>query len=66
LKIPPAVNQFTKVLERNAATQLFKLLVKYMPEDKLNKKKRLLELAKAKVENKEKKKPAATKKTYDY
>jgi len=50
LKVPPAINQFTKVLDKNSATQLFKLLVKYQPEDKLNKKKRLLELAKAKAE----------------
>jgi len=48
LKVPPAINQFTKVLDKNNATQLFKLLVKYKPEDKSDKKKRLLDIAKAK------------------
>jgi len=63
LKIPPAVNQFTKTLDKPIAVQLFKLLVKYMPEDKLDKKKRILEMAKAKAESESKeKKSAAAKK----
>jgi large subunit ribosomal protein L7Ae len=62
LKVPPAINQFTKVLDKNTATQLFKLLVKYKPEDKLDKKKRLLELAKAKVESTKGEKAAKDKK----
>jgi len=62
LKVPPAINQFTKVLDKNSATQLFKLLVKYKPEDKLNKKKRLLEVAKAKAETKKGDKPKDEKK----
>jgi len=48
LKVPPAINQFTKTLEKNTATQLFQLLNKYRPEDRAAKKARLLEEAKAK------------------
>jgi len=46
LKVPPAINQFSKPLEKNHAQNLFKLLVKYRPETKEQKKKRLLESAK--------------------
>jgi len=55
LKVPPAVNQFTRTLDKNTATQLFKLLAKYKPETKQQKKKRLLALAKAKVVKADKK-----------
>jgi large subunit ribosomal protein L7Ae len=48
LKVPPAINQFTKTLDKPTATQLFKVLNKYRPEDKATKKARLLEEAKAK------------------
>jgi large subunit ribosomal protein L7Ae len=41
LKVPPAVNQFSKTLDKNTATQLFKLLDKYRPETKIEKKGRL-------------------------
>ncbi|KAI8911730.1 50S ribosomal protein L30e-like protein [Gorgonomyces haynaldii] len=41
LKVPPAINQFSKVLDKNTATQLFKLLNKYRPETKVEKKQRL-------------------------
>ncbi|KAK3439815.1 hypothetical protein EUGRSUZ_B00159 [Eucalyptus grandis] len=34
LKVPPALNQFTKTLDKNLATNLFKMLLKYRPEDK--------------------------------
>jgi large subunit ribosomal protein L7Ae len=50
LKTPPSIHQFTRTLDKNTATQLFKLLVKYKPEDKADKKKRLISLAKAKTE----------------
>jgi large subunit ribosomal protein L7Ae len=50
LKVPPAINQFSKTLDKTTATQLFKLLMKYRPEDKISKKRRLLALASAKVE----------------
>lgn len=45
LKVPPAINQFTKTLDKNTATNLFKLLNKYRPETKIQKKDRLVELA---------------------
>lgn len=48
LKVPPAINQFSKTLDKNQATELFKLLVKYAPEDKKDKKERLRTLAEAK------------------
>ncbi|KAI8817061.1 50S ribosomal protein L30e-like protein [Fimicolochytrium jonesii] len=41
LKVPPAINQFTKTLDKNTATQLFKVLNKYRPESKQEKKTRL-------------------------
>merc|ERR1711990_503810 len=34
LKVPPPINQFTYTLAKNQATELFKLLLKYRPEDK--------------------------------
>ncbi|KNC97923.1 uncharacterized protein SPPG_06913 [Spizellomyces punctatus DAOM BR117] len=47
LKVPPAINQFTKTLDKNTATQLFKLLNKYRPESKQEKKTRLTTAAEA-------------------
>merc|ERR1719253_269377 len=41
LKIPPAINQFTKTLDKTAAATLFRLLHKYRPETQLAKKQRL-------------------------
>ena len=41
LKVPPALNQFTHTLDRNTAAQAFKLLNKYRPETKAEKKERL-------------------------
>jgi len=41
LKVPPSINQFTKTLDKNTATQLFKLFDKYRPESKLEKRARL-------------------------
>jgi len=49
LKVPPSIAQFTKVLDKNNADTLFKLLAKYRPEAKEAKKKRLFETAKARV-----------------
>jgi len=49
LKTPPSINQFSRTLDKNTATVLFKLLVKYKPEDKALKKKRLLAQAEAKA-----------------
>eukprot|EP00339_Tiarina_fusa_P006475 CAMPEP_0117029732 /NCGR_PEP_ID=MMETSP0472-20121206/21502_1 /TAXON_ID=693140 ORGANISM="Tiarina fusus, Strain LIS" /NCGR_SAMPLE_ID=MMETSP0472 /ASSEMBLY_ACC=CAM_ASM_000603 /LENGTH=258 /DNA_ID=CAMNT_0004737575 /DNA_START=132 /DNA_END=911 /DNA_ORIENTATION=+ len=50
LKVPPSVNQFTRTLDKNTATQVFKLMDKHAPETKKEKKQRLLEAAKAKVD----------------
>ncbi|KAH0884331.1 hypothetical protein HID58_060427 [Brassica napus] len=63
LKVPPALNQFTKTLDKNLATQLFKLLMKYRPEDKAAKKDRLLKKAQAEADGKpsESKKPIVVK-----
>lgn len=41
LKVPPAIAQFSNVLDKNTATQLFALMNKYKPESKQEKKARL-------------------------
>jgi len=56
LKVPPAIAQFAHTLDKNTATQLFKLLNKYRPESKQEKKGRLLASAAAVAEGKEKEK----------
>lgn len=63
LKVPPTVNQFTKTLDKNLASNLFKMLLKYRPEDKAAKKERLLRKAQAETEGKsvEAKKPIVVK-----
>ncbi|OJA09529.1 hypothetical protein AZE42_07000 [Rhizopogon vesiculosus] len=53
LKVPPAIAQFSHTLDKNTATQLFKLLNKYRPETKVEKKERLEALAKAAADEKE-------------
>ena len=55
LKVPPAIAQFSHTLDKNTATQLFKLLNKYRPESKQEKKTRLEAEAKATADNKEQK-----------
>jgi len=61
LKVPPQINQFTYTIDKNQCTivpvsnhllaqTLFKLLKKYAPETKKEKKTRLLALAKAKAD----------------
>jgi len=52
LKVPPAIAQFSHTLDKNTATQLFKLLNKYRPESKQEKKARLEAAAAAAAENK--------------
>ncbi|KAM4115727.1 hypothetical protein ACJW30_04G171500 [Castanea mollissima] len=52
LKVSTALNQFNKILDKNLATNLFKLLLKYRPEDKSAKKERLLKRARAEAEGK--------------
>ncbi|EGD76757.1 ribosomal protein L7A [Salpingoeca rosetta] len=49
LKVPPSINQFTQTVDKATATQLFKLLQKYKPEDKAQKKQRLRKLAEEKA-----------------
>jgi len=63
LKVPPTLNQFTKTLDKNLATNLFKMLLKYRPEDRAAKKERLLKRAQAEAEGKtvEVKKPIVVK-----
>jgi len=51
LKVPPPINQFQKVLDKENARQVFKLLNKYRPETKQGKKQRLLRLAEAKAKD---------------
>jgi len=53
LKIPPPINQFYQALDRQTATQLFKLLDKYRPETKEAKKERLRARAEARAAGKE-------------
>lgn len=47
LKVPPALNQFNKTVDKNQASELLKLLVKYRPETKDAKKERLEKTAAA-------------------
>jgi large subunit ribosomal protein L7Ae len=64
LKVPPVLNQFvTKAVDKNQAETLFKLLLKYRPEDKQQKRDRLKAEAEARAAGKEaeKKKPIVVK-----
>jgi len=49
LKVPPAIHQFTRTLDANAAGSLFKLLLKYRPESFDQKRARLLQVAEARA-----------------
>ncbi|XP_075226754.1 ribosomal protein L7A [Lycorma delicatula] len=53
LKVPPPINQFTQALDKQTATQLFKILEKYKPETAEAKKARLKARAETKVAKKE-------------
>jgi large subunit ribosomal protein L7Ae len=53
LKVPPAIAQFSHTLDKNTATQLFKLLNKYRPESIQEKKARLQATAAAAVADKD-------------
>merc|ERR1712096_271104 len=50
LKVPPSINQFSQTLDKQSATQVFKLAQKYAPESKAEKKARLVARAKARAE----------------
>jgi large subunit ribosomal protein L7Ae len=54
LKVPPAIAQFQNVLDKNLATQTFRLLNKYRPETKIEKKERLTKEAAAVADGKKK------------
>jgi len=41
LKVPPTINQFSHTIDKNQAAKLLKLLAKYMPESRAEKKLRL-------------------------
>jgi len=45
LKVPPPINQFTQTLDKQTSTQLFKLLEKYRPETRAERKLRLKQRA---------------------
>jgi large subunit ribosomal protein L7Ae len=49
VKVPPAVNHFTKTLNKNQASNLFKLLAHYRPESSEEKSKRLAGAAQSQV-----------------
>lgn len=49
MKLPPALNQFTKTLDKSMAVNLFRFLAKYKPEDKLQQMDRLKKQAEATV-----------------
>lgn len=53
LKIPPPINQFSTALDRQTATQLFKMLDKYRPETKQDKNERLRQRAETRAAGKE-------------
>lgn len=53
LKVPPSVARFSKTLDKSTATTLFKLLLKYRPEDKTQKRARLQAEAEAREAGKE-------------
>jgi len=52
LKVPPTIAQFQNTIEKNEAAKLLKLLAKYSPETKQDKKARLQKVAEAKGEQK--------------
>jgi len=61
LKVPPAVHQFAKTLEKNIATTLFRLLANYRPESRTEKKNRLAKQAETEKKGEDKKESAEAK-----
>nr|CCD13186.1 unnamed protein product [Trypanosoma congolense IL3000] len=51
LKVPPALNQFTKVLDRTSRNELLKLVKKYAPETRKARRERLKRVAEEKKKN---------------
>jgi large subunit ribosomal protein L7Ae len=60
LKVPPALNQFRQVLDRSTRNEVLKLIKKYAPETRKERRERLKKAAEAKASNP--KKTVATKK----
>merc|ERR1739849_65297 len=60
LRVPPAVNQFTKTLTANQSKNLWRLLAKYSPESKKDKIVRLKAAAENKAQGKEVNTPKPT------
>merc|ERR1711974_510310 len=52
LKVPPSIHQFSQTLDKQNATQVFKLAAKYAPESKADKKAKLVARAKARADGK--------------
>merc|ERR1711966_640357 len=52
LKVPPAINQFTKAIGKNEAVNVFKLLNKYRPEAVAAKKQRQKDMAASEAKGK--------------
>mmetsp|Transcript_76957 Transcript_76957/g.168223 ORF Transcript_76957/g.168223 Transcript_76957/m.168223 type:complete len:268 (+) Transcript_76957:121-924(+) len=63
LKVPPAIAQFNTTIDKSQAASLLRLLKKYQPETKKDKKQRLMEMAQAKKdgEDTKSKKPTVIK-----
>jgi large subunit ribosomal protein L7Ae len=55
LKVPPAIHQFSRTVDKNQAQTLFRLLSAYRPESKQEKKERLLKEAESDVKGNDKK-----------
>jgi len=53
LKVPPAVNQFNSAIDKNQASTLLRLLKKYVPETRVAKRTRLMEMAQQKKDGQE-------------
>merc|ERR1712060_454403 len=53
LKVPPTLNQFNSAIDKNQATTLLRLLKKYQPETREEKKKRLMDMAQQKKDGQE-------------
>lgn len=59
MKVPPSINQFTKVITKNEAMTVFTLMNKYRPETKEAKKQRIAETAADKAQGKKSKSKTA-------
>ena len=53
LKVPPPINQFRQALDRQTATQVFRLMEKYKPETRQQKKTRLKSRAEQRADGKD-------------